>query len=116
MSLIEDLEKLGVNAKSAVDRFGGDEELFTALLEGLIDDLDEYDVLSAFEEGDNKTTLENAHALKGATGNVGINNLYDLYKKLNEQLKNEDLENARATIDELMPIQIKIVECIKEYI
>ncbi|MDE6133322.1 MAG: hypothetical protein K2G04_08110 [Oscillospiraceae bacterium] len=87
MSKIDELKALGVNIEEALDRFMGNGALYEKMLNKLTAAVNDVQVLPFFEAGDHKTALENAHALKGVTGNLSITPLYKGYTEIVDELR-----------------------------
>lgn len=83
--------------------FGFDEETITELLDDFLKDT-ETQLSSLKEEVIQKDYIgvsEIAHSIKGASGNLRINTLYDLLKKLEFMGKNKELAEALNVMDEI---------------
>ena len=115
MGLLNELESFGVDVDSAVARLGGDEEIYEEILIDFPEDSKNYEILPCFEEGDYDMACQNAHALKGAAGNLGLDPLYEMYKSVNDLLKDGKNDEARAIYDEGYALEKEIMDCIKKY-
>lgn len=115
MSKIDDLQSLGVNIEEALDRFMGNGALYEKMLNKLTSAVKNVQVLPFFEAGDYKTALENAHALKGVTGNLSITPLYKGYTEIVDELRADNPEKARKILDDILPVQEQIIACIEKY-
>lgn len=115
MSKIDDLKALGVNVDEALERFMGNGALYEKMLNKLTNAVRDVQVLPCFEEGDHTKALENAHALKGVTGNLSITPLYKGYTEIVDELRAGNPEKARKVLDDMLPVQEQIIECIEKY-
>lgn len=115
MSKIDDLKALGVNVDEALERFMGNGALYEKMLNKLTAAVKDVQVLPFFEAGDHKTALENAHALKGVTGNLSVTPLYKGYTEIVDELRAGNPEKARQVLDDMLPVQEQIIECIEKY-
>lgn len=115
MSKIDDLKALGVNVDEALERFMGNGALYEKMLNKLTNAVKDVQVLPFFEAGDHKTALENAHALKGVTGNLSVTPLYKGYTEIVDELRAGNPEKARTVLDGILPVQEQIIECIEKY-
>lgn len=116
MGMIEELKALGVDADDGIARFGGDSELYIELMEDVVNEIEAHEVLSCFEAGDLDTALANAHCLKGALGNMCMTPLYLAYEEIVKLIRANDAESAKQKTIEMLPVQEKILECIKKYL
>ncbi len=114
MALIEELNKLGVNTNEALQRFSGNSALYERMIGKFPAAAQGLEVLKFLEEGDYATALENAHTLKGVTGNLSLTPLYKGYTEIVNLLRANDPEKAKETLLELIPVQVNIIECIEK--
>lgn len=115
MSKIDDLKELGVDIEEALDRFMGNGALYEKMLNKLTTAVKDVQVLPCFEAGDYKAALENAHALKGVTGNLSVTPLYKGYTEIVDELRADNPEKARKILDDILPVQEQIIACIEKY-
>lgn len=115
MSKIDELRELGVNIEEALDRFMGNGALYEKMLNKLTAAVKDVQVLPCFEAGDHDAALENAHALKGVTGNLSVTPLYKGYTEIVDELRAGNPDKARKILDDLLPVQEKIIACIEKY-
>lgn len=115
MSKIDELKTFGVNIDEALDRFMGNGALYEKMLNKLTAAVNDVQVLPCFEEGDHARALENAHALKGVTGNLSITPLYKGYTEIVDELRAGNPEKARKILDDILPVQEQIIACIEKY-
>jgi HPt (histidine-containing phosphotransfer) domain-containing protein len=114
-SNLESLKSLGANIDEAMQRFMNNESLYERMLGKFVKNAAEVEVLTYFDSGDLKTALENAHTLKGVTGNLSLTPLYKGYTEVVALLREEKPDEARKALEELLPVQDKIVDCIKSF-
>lgn len=112
MNLFDKLKDYGINAEEGLARFMGNEGLYTRMLKKLPHEIEKYEVLSFMDSGDFKTALENAHTLKGVSGNLSVIPLYEAYDKIVKLLRAGNNEEARSVMEGLLPVQKDVVECI----
>lgn len=72
--------KYGINYDSGVNRFAGNEALFTKFLKKFVDDPTFSDLRKAMAGTDTDEAFRQAHTLKGVVGNLSFD---DLFEKLN---------------------------------
>ena len=116
MSLLTELEELGVDVKSAVNRLGGDEDIYQDILLGFLEDLEQYAVKEYLESGDCEKACRNAHALKGVAGNLGLTPIFKMYARMNALLKEQNISEAAEIYEEGLEKQEAIVSCISRYL
>ncbi len=113
MALLDELKELGSNVGEGLERFMGNAALYERMLHKLPDTVQKTDVWGAFANGDLKTAEEQAHALKGATGNLSVTPLYEGYTKVVDLLRAGQAEEAKAVYDGLVPVQEQVIACIE---
>ena len=114
MSFLQELEGLGIDTQEGLDRVMGDESLYEMMF-GMFDSsiqttpirLEEFD--GAALDG----LIGKIHALKGTTGNLSITPLFTRYEKTLTLLRAGRPAEAKAVYQELLPIQEKILDCIR---
>ncbi len=86
-----------LNHNKSIERFGGDTELYKELLNIFLEDYPEQ--MSRIEESIDKEDAErltrDAHKLKGAVGNIGADNIYNLVYELEQTGKEGKFDPAR---------------------
>ena len=116
MSLTEALKDLGVNVDEGLDRVMGDASLYEMLLGMFLDSVRDNPVsLEQFDSGDLDGLIKTIHMLKGVTGNLALTPLFNGYNQSLVLLREGKAAEAKAEFERLLPVQAKIVECIKEH-
>ena len=72
------LEEIGIDVDSVLDRFMGNEGILTRFLKKFLDDANYEKLKDAVEKGDAEAALTASHTLKGVSGNLSMNRLYEL--------------------------------------
>lgn len=111
--MLEELRTLGVDVDGLLELFGGDVDAYCEILQTFLSDLESYDVVAPLSNGEYEKACQNAHALKGAAGNLRMQPLFEMYTQINNALKNSDVDTAKAVLEAGIEKQQKIVECIK---
>lgn len=114
MELLEELKSLGVNVDEGLARMMGKKDLYTRLLGVYVKTMGEQYVGPDFDANDS-TVVERAHSIKGTSGNMSITPVYEAYTKIVERLRAGKPEEARALLKAILPVQEKIIACIKRY-
>lgn len=96
-NLMNMLRALGADPDSGLRRFAGNGYLYKKFLLKFIDDETMDEVGKAFDEEDWEGMLKAAHTLKGVTGNLCLDPLYDLSSKIVADLRANDVDSARCT-------------------
>lgn len=115
MSLFEELKDLGVDVDGGLKRINGNEKLYTKLLGSFVKAINTYSVSADFGDSEINEMIEKTHAIKGTSGNLSITPVYESYSKIVDLLRTEKPEEAREILKQVLPVQEKIVECIKSH-
>lgn len=114
MSLLEELDKLGVDTELSCKRFMNNVQLYERMLRKFNSTAQGLEVLPCFEQQDYKTALERAHTMKGITGNLSLTPLYKAYSDIVYYLRDDDHEKAERILRDMLPIQERIIKCIED--
>lgn len=115
MGLMEELKEKGVNIDEGVNRLMGNAGLYQKMLFKLVDLIRKSPVDLNFDANDYEKTIEEAHAIKGATGNLSVTPLYEAYTKAVNLLREGKPEEARTVLTDILPVQEDILSCIEKY-
>lgn len=113
--MLEELKGLGVNVDEALKRLGGNEAFYKKMLGRIQSMLEETTVNPEFDANDYQEVIENAHAIKGATGNLSLTPLYKAYTDIVDLLRQGSPEEARKILVDILPVQAQIIEVINKY-
>lgn len=116
MDIIEELKALDVNTDEALMRFMNNKELYKKMLLKFPPNIEKLEVMSFIDAGDYKTATENAHTIKGVTGNLSLTPLYAGYTEIVNLLRAEKPDEARKLLVDLLPVQEQIISCINKYL
>lgn len=97
----KELVDAGVNVDAALERFMGNEKLLTRFLLKFSQDTNYTRLKNAMEKEDYKDAFEAAHALKGLSGNLSMDDLYEAAGRATECLRHEKYEEAKACMPEV---------------
>ncbi len=112
--MLSELKDLGVNVEEGMKRLMNNEALYVKMLGKFLDAVGNSNVMACFEAGDLETAVSKAHNLKGVTGNLSITPLYKGYTDVVALLRAGKPDEARQALEDILPIQEKIVACIKK--
>lgn len=115
MTLFEELKTLDVDVDGGLKRINGNEKLYTKLLGSFIKSINTYKVTPDYDGNDYNEVIEKAHAIKGVSGNLSITPVYEAYTKIVDLLRAGKPEEARPILEDILPVQEKIVACIEKY-
>lgn len=116
MSLFEELKNLGVNVDEGLERVMDDAPLYETMLGMYVDKVASNPISMDDFDADNLTTLiERVHILKGLTGNLAITPLFAGYMQMLDSLRTDRPNEAAQVYVRILPIQTKILDCIKRY-
>lgn len=115
MTLFDELKELGVDIDGGLKRINGNEKLYTKLLGSFVKAIKTYDIKPDYDGTDYNDVIEKAHAIKGTSGNLSITPVYEAYTKIVDLLRAGEPETARPILEEILPVQEKIVACIESY-
>ncbi len=115
MGLLEELKGLGVDVDGGLKRINGNEKLYTRLLGTFVKTMKSQAVTPDFDMADFETAKEKAHAIKGTSGNLSITPVYEAYTEIMNLMRTDKVQEARAELEKIQPVQDAIVSCIEKY-
>ncbi len=115
MGLFEDLKALGVDIDGGLKRLGGNEALYTRLLNTFVKAIRGQAVDPDFDESDYEDVKEKAHAIKGTSGNLSITPVFEAYTEIMNLLRAGQPAEAKEVLKKVLPVQDEIVSCIEKY-
>lgn len=114
MGLIDELNALGVNTDEALARMNGSTSLYERMLVKFLDMMKGSVVRPDFDSNNYADITEAAHAIKGVSGNLSITPVYKAYSEIVRLLRAEQPEQAKAVLQEIIPVQTAILNCIEK--
>lgn len=92
-----------INYEGALERLGGDKEFLAELLDEMVVQVEtQFQVLKeAIENQDYEKINHLAHGLKGASANLDITRLFELFKNLEEQGRNKQISNGNEIVSQI---------------
>lgn len=110
MTTLENIASYGIDYADAMDRFGGNVDLYKRLALRYLDDSHFDGCVAAMTVGDYDEAYREAHSLKGVAGNLSFDQLYNVSSMVCKNLREgepvaasrllEDLELAHKRIRE----------------
>ncbi len=115
MNLLQELKGLGVNTDEGLQRMGGNSSLYERMLVKLKDMMKDSPVRTDFDCNDYSDIIETVHAIKGASGNLAVTPVYELYSEMLKLLREQQPEKAKEVLEKALPVQNAIIDCIERY-
>lgn len=108
--ILDELSKFGVNIKTTLERFSGNEDLYKKCLILLVEDENFEGLGKSLKEKNYDQAFICAHTLKGIVGNMGFEKLYELICNIVEPLRAKDFSNLDEKYKAVMDEYKKIVQ------
>lgn len=116
MDFFDELKGLGVDVDEGKERVMGDADLYTMMLDMFVTAIDTTPIRPEdFDGGALDDLIGKIHTLKGTTGNLSIQPLFTRYTQSLTLLREGKPAEAKTAYLELLPLQEKILECIKRH-
>lgn len=112
--VIKELAIWGCDIDSALERFGGDRELYKECLKIFVDDKNFGELEKALAAKDVEAAFNSAHALKGVSGNLSLGQFYDSICRVSDSLKRGDLETALVEYPDMQKAKLAYDKIVKE--
>ena len=109
--MLEKLRELGVEVDRILATLNGKQALYEKLVFKFYDMVKKTDLTKENPE----ELYEAIHALKGASGNLGLTPLFNEYVKILMMIKEGKMELVPEAMQEMQLIQKQILTCIEEY-
>ncbi|MEA3359565.1 MAG: Hpt domain-containing protein [Thermodesulfobacteriota bacterium] len=90
-----EISKLAENIGLDVEEFI---EIFEIYIESTNNDLEE--LIAAINSGDSEKAHEKSHSIKGASGNLGMDELFELAKQIDDQARNNSLNGLDKLVQD----------------
>ncbi len=115
MSMLDELQEIGVDVNEGLQRFMNNTSLYEKMLRTFPNMIHSSKISPDFDDSECDDMIEKTHALKGVTGNLSLTPLFVSYTKIVDSLRRGEPEEARVELNQLLPVQEKIVNCIEKY-
>lgn len=96
----EQLEELGVDLTSVMERFMGNEALYVKFLGRFVEDESFQNIQIQWKRGNIKEAFKEAHTLKGLLLNLGLENVMKSVMPITEQLRQGELEGIEELLEQ----------------
>lgn len=116
MSLLEELQTLGVDTADGVARAMGDLPFYASLLDIFAGQLAENAIVPAdFDTQPAQALLDRVHLLKGMAANLALTPLHEGYACALNHLQAGQAREAREAYERLLPVQEAIAKSIARH-
>lgn len=113
MSLLTELEALGVNTEDALRRFMNNSSLYVRMLGKYPAAAENSAVAEKFASKDYEAALTETHTLKGVSGNLSLTPLFKDYSDIVTLLREGKNDEAEKLYEQTAVIEKQIIDCIK---
>lgn len=110
----EQLIEAGVDVKSVLERFMNNEALFLKFIKKFPEGREFEQMVTAIEAGKSEEAFKAAHTLKGVTGNLSMNSLYEIMIHMTEKLRVQQTEGLMEDLEKAKSAYAKVTEVIKK--
>lgn len=115
MSMLDELQEMGVDVDEGLQRFMNNTSLYEKMLRTFPNMIHSSKISLNFDDSECDDLIEKTHALKGVTGNLSLTPLFVSYTKIVDLLRNGKPEEARVELNQMLPVQEKVIHCIEKY-
>lgn len=113
MSLLTELEALGVNTEEALKRFMNNSSLYVRMLGKYPAAAEDSAVAEKFAAKDYEAALTAAHTLKGVSGNLSLTPLFKNYSEIVALLREGKNDEAEKLCEQTAAVEKQIIDCIR---
>lgn len=108
-----------LNIEQTLNRIDNDRKRLKELYELAVTELPKWreKVQTAFDEGDMKLIKKTSHSYKGSSATIGAENLYNLFFRMDQAAKEEDMESLKTMYtQEFEETLLATITALEEYI
>lgn len=113
MSLLTEMQDLGVNVDEGLERLMGNVSLYEKMLGSFAKMMKDTSFQPDFDLNDYSDIIEKAHTIKGTSGNLSITPIYKAYTEIVSLLRADQPQQAKTVLEAVLPIQKQIIDCIE---
>ncbi|MCM1568646.1 MAG: Hpt domain-containing protein [Roseburia sp.] len=110
----EELVGIGIDLEGAMNRFLNNEALLEKFLKKFLQDPNYNALLSAVESGSCEDAFRAGHTLKGVTGNLSLQPLYECVRVQVEYFRSGDFEKGAAMMPEVTRLYHEIIAALEK--
>jgi HPt (histidine-containing phosphotransfer) domain-containing protein len=104
------LVEAGVNVDTAMERFMNNTALLERFLRKFYTDQNYPKLKEALGNNDTQEAFSAAHTLKGVSGNLSLDTMYEVVSEITELLRAEDIEGAKEFFPRVTEIYERTLE------
>ena len=108
------LEAAGIDVGSALERFMGSDALLERFLKKFLEDANYGALKAALDAGDREGAITASHSLKGVCGNLSMTELFDLFTRQVQLLREEKDAQAAALMPDITRAYDRVSRAIQE--
>lgn len=108
------LEAAGIDVGSALERFMGSDALLERFLKKFVEDANYGALKAALDAGDREGAITASHSLKGVCGNLSMTELFDLFTRQVQLLREEKDAQAAALMPDITRAYDRVSRAIQE--
>lgn len=108
------LETAGIDVGSALERFMGSDALLERFLKKFLEDTNYGALKAALDAGDREGAVTASHSLKGVCGNLSMTELFDLFTRQVQLLREEQDAQAAALMPDIARAYDRVSQAIRE--
>ena len=113
ISVEEFYATIGSDATQVIARLGGNSALILRFLGMFRADTSFEELCAALDSNNTEASFRAAHKLKGVSGTLGFQRLYDQASSMTEMLRGGDLASAQVARPELEMLYAQVLEALK---
>ena len=113
--LIDDLKIAGINTDACLAKFLGNEALFTKYAIRFKDDTNFDNFKKALEANDNDLAIHYIHTMKGETGQLGFEDLFEVSNNILIQMRAGNFAYAYDNMERLEKEYYRIKNIVSKY-
>lgn len=102
------LEENGADVDMTLKRFMGNETIYLKFIRKFLDDKNYETIETSLAQNDYEAAFAGAHSLKGVTGNLGLDPVYEAASEMSELLRNA--KNTGIDAEKLQEVKTKLEE------
>lgn len=106
------LKQAGINTDSAIQRFMNNESVYAKILSKFLSDETYKKLVKAVSENNGKEALEASHTLKGISGNLSMDTLFNLCSEQVTLMREDKWDEAYAMMPEITENYEKVIQMI----
>ena len=103
------MEENGADVATTLKRFMGNETIYLKFIMKFLDDKNYEAIKDGLMQNDYEKAFTGAHSLKGVSGNLGLNPVYEAASEMSELLRNA--KDHEIDAEKLQEVKVKLEKC-----